>query len=89
MLAIRGIYDGKRIEPLEEIPFKGKMNVIITFIEEPVAETKPEFEVDPIKALRGCAKGSNLTEKLLASRREDLEFETAKWCKFCVPNLFQ
>jgi len=79
MLAIRGIYNGKRIEPLEEIPFKGRMNVIITFIEEPVEETKLESEVDPIKALRGCAKGSNLTEKLLASRREDLELEAAKW----------
>ena len=55
MLAIRGIYNGKRIEPLEEIPFKGKMNVIITFIEELVAETNSESEVDPIKALRGCA----------------------------------
>jgi len=79
MLAIRGIYDGKRIEPLEEILFKGKMNVIITFIEEPVEETNHEAEIDPIEALRGCAKGSNLTERLLASRREDLELETAKW----------
>jgi hypothetical protein len=25
MLAIRGIYDGKRIESSEEIPFKGEM----------------------------------------------------------------
>jgi len=42
-------------------------------------ETNSESEVDPIKALRGCAKGTNLTEKLLESRREDLELEEAKW----------
>ena len=79
MLTIRGIYDGKKIEPLEEIPFKEKKNVIITFLEEPVEEIDLESEIDPIKALRGCAKGSNLTEKLLESRREDLELEEAKW----------
>ena len=79
MLAIRGIYNGKRIEPLEEIPFKGNMNVIITFLEELVEETNSESKIDPIKALRGCAKGTNLTEKLLESRREDLELEEAKW----------
>jgi len=79
MLAIRGIYDGKRIKPSEEIPFKEKRNVIITFLEEPIEETNLESEIDPIKALRGCAKGSNLTEKLLESRRKDLELEEAKW----------
>jgi AbrB family looped-hinge helix DNA binding protein len=30
---------------------------------------------DPIKALRGSAKGEKLLEKLLASRQEDKEFE--------------
>ena len=79
MLTIRGIYDGKRIEPLETIPFEGKMNVIITFLEEPVEKASFESEVDPIKTLRGCAKGSNLTAKLLESRREDWELEEAKW----------
>jgi len=79
MLTIRGIYDGEKIEPSEEIPFKEKRNVIITFLEEPVEETDLESEIDPIKALRGCARGSDLTRKLLESRREDLELEEAKW----------
>jgi hypothetical protein len=79
MLTIRGIYDGEKIEPSEEIPFKGKRNVIITFLEEPVEETDLESGIDPIKALRGCAKGSNLTGKLLGSRRDDLELEGAEW----------
>ncbi len=30
---------------------------------------------DPIKALRGSAKGEKLLERLLASRREDRELE--------------
>jgi len=77
MLAIKGIYDGKRIEPLEEIPFSEKRNVIITFLEDSVEKIKTE-EINPIKALRGCAKGSNLTEILLEERRKDLLLEEAK-----------
>jgi len=79
MLTIKGIYDGEKIEPSEEIPFKEKRNVIITFLEEPAEETELEPEIDPIEALSGCAKGLNLTEKLLESRRRDLELEEAKW----------
>lgn len=30
-LAIRGIYDGAQIKPLEEIPYKEEREVIITF----------------------------------------------------------
>jgi hypothetical protein len=81
MLTIKGIYDGKRIEPSEEIPFTEKRNVLITFLEKPSEETGVESEIDPIKALRGCARGLDLTEKLLKSRRRDLEIEEAKWRK--------
>ena len=77
MLTIRGTYDGEKIELSEEVPFKGKRNVIITFLEEPTKQT--ESKIDPIKALRGCARGSNLSAKLLESRRRDLELEEAKW----------
>jgi hypothetical protein len=79
MLTIRGIYDGEKIEPSEEIPIKEKRNVIITFLEEPVEETNVESGIGLIKILRGCARGSNLTVKLLESRRKDLELEEAKW----------
>ena len=34
MLAIKGIYDGKTIRPLEKLPKNRKYKVIITFIEE-------------------------------------------------------
>lgn len=65
MLTIRGICDGKEIKPSEEIPFK----------------KSPKPSAAPIKVLRGCAKGTNLTEELLKSRKEDLELEEAKWGK--------
>ncbi len=38
-------------------------------------ETDPGSGVDPIEALRGWAEGLNLGEKLLESRREDVELE--------------
>jgi len=79
MLAIKGIYDKGKIELIEEVPVKGKRRVVVTFLDEPLAETDLGLEMDPIRALKGCAKGSNLTEKLLESRREDLNVEESKW----------
>ena len=81
MLTVEGIYDGKKIEPLKAIPFKKKKKVVITFLDEVLENTGLELGIDPIRALRGCAKGSNLTEKMLESRREDIELEEAKWRK--------
>jgi hypothetical protein len=77
VLVIKGVYDGGKILPLEDIPIKNKCDVIITFINK--AETRNEFDIDPIKALRGCSKGKNLTKKLLESRKEDLELEKTKY----------
>ncbi|TAL69025.1 MAG: hypothetical protein EPN82_08415 [Bacteroidetes bacterium] len=34
MIAIKGIYDGKAIKPLDNIPIKKPTKVIITFIDE-------------------------------------------------------
>jgi hypothetical protein len=81
MLTIEGIYDGQKIEPLKEIPFKKKKKVVITFLDDVLENTGVELGIDPIRALRGCAKGSNLTKKMLESRREDIELEQRKWGK--------
>jgi hypothetical protein len=81
MLAIRGIYDGKKIEPLEKIPFNDKRDVIITFIEELPEDNDIEEQINIINALTGCSKGKNLTKKLLESRKEDLKLEEAKFKK--------
>ena len=52
MLAIKGIYDGKTIKPLEKLPKNKKYKVIITFIEE----------VDEIEQLRNfSAKTTSFT----------------------------
>ena len=77
MLVIKGLYDGERILPLEDIPIKNECDVIITFINK--TETGIKTDVDPIIALRGCSKGKNLAKKLLESRKEDLELEEAKY----------
>ncbi len=48
MLSIQGIYDGKKIKPLEEIKARPNVRVIITFLEEasltvhPIGNTEPE-----------------------------------------------
>ena len=49
-----------------------KKKVVITFLDEVPENKGVELGIDPIKALRGCAKGSNLTKKMLKSRREDI-----------------
>jgi hypothetical protein len=51
MRAIKGIYDGKKIKPLEKIPVQKNTKVIITFIEEDTAEEKSD-----IRALTSASK---------------------------------
>ncbi len=79
MLAVTGIYDGGKIEALTKIPFEEKKRVLITFIDEYDGDAVPDSDIDPIRALRGCAKSSELSDKLLESRKEDIELENAKW----------
>ena len=69
--AVRAIYkEGKLIFADEEMAPKDGAEVIITFLEDS-NESVPE--IDAIVALRGRGKGEKLVEKLLQSRREDLE----------------
>ncbi len=45
MLSIHGIYTGKEIRPLEEIPAGPNVRVIITFLEdEPASDTDQETQ---------------------------------------------
>jgi len=68
MLAIKGIYDGTEIKPLEPIPFKDNVNVIITFLKD----AKKTKAMKNWRDLRGSARGENLLEALLTERRKDL-----------------
>lgn len=79
MLTINGVYDKGKIELIKGVPIKGKRNVIVVFLDEPLPNTDRALKIDPIRALKGCAKGTTLTEKLLESRREDLNLEESKW----------
>ena len=81
MLSGRGIYNGKKIQPLTRIPFEEKKRALITFIDEIAQDTMLNSNIDPVRALRGCATGSKLSQKLLDARREDREVERAKWGK--------
>ena len=42
MKSIKGIYDGKKIEPLEPIDAPSNVEVIITFLEEPLPDAERE-----------------------------------------------
>ncbi len=82
MLVMDGFYDGKQIQVLGNIPVKSKKRVIIAFLEDDYCDdVTTNTSIDPIKALRGCARNTGLTEKLLQSRAEDLKKEDAKWIK--------
>jgi hypothetical protein len=71
MLAIKGIYDGTVITPLEPVPFDEETDVIITFLKE-VKKTKSKTDW---RKLKGSAKGEQMLDTLLQSRREDLKRE--------------
>ena len=55
--------------------------MVITFLNDAIEDNILDSDIDPIEALRGCRKGSNLIEKLLGSRREDKDLEESKWKK--------
>lgn len=56
--------------------------VINAFLEDDYRDdVNINSSIDPINALRGCAKNSNLSKKLLQSRADDLKKEDAKWIK--------
>ncbi len=71
MLTIKGIYDGTVIKPLEPIPFKEEVEVIITFLKE-VEKTKARKNW---RRLRGSATGEHLLEALLQDHKEELKRE--------------
>jgi hypothetical protein len=63
MLAIKGIYDGKSILPLEKIDFKSKSKVIITFVEE-----INDLELEEIRSIASSTDGFDFW----SDEREDL-----------------
>ena len=65
MQAVKGIFDGKEIRPLEPIPVKGKYVVAITFI-EPADNTQIDllkfaniFDEDDVKSIEKAMENRN------------------------------
>lgn len=47
MLTVEGVYDGERIKPLKEIPFKGETRILITFLNENLDEIEKTSRTHP------------------------------------------
>ncbi len=71
MQAIRAIYDGHDIKPLEPIKTDKKTEVLVIFPD--TAERIPSTEAR--RLLKGAGKGEHLTERLLKARAKDMELE--------------
>ncbi len=71
MQAIRAIYDGHDIKPVEPIKSHEKTEVLVIFPDE---ESKYSA-AEAMKLLRGSGRGEGLTEKLLKSRKEDIQLD--------------
>lgn len=71
MRAVKAFYNGQSILPLEPVPTKENMEVIVVFPVDENRITSPEARA----RLRGSGKGEALTKRLLQSRREDLARE--------------
>ena len=65
--------EGKLIFANEQMAPKDGTEVIVTFFED--SSKTVSSPIDAIVALRGRGKGERLVEKLLKSRREDLEHD--------------
>lgn len=74
MQAIRAVFNGHEIKPVEPILTKKKTDVLVIF-------PNNEHKYSPKEArekLRGLGKGEKLTEKLLKSRAEDIKLEKGR-----------
>ena len=61
MLAVQGIYDGNIVVPKIKIPYKGTMDVIITFPEIENDELAVADKLNALQQLAGIAAGNTMT----------------------------
>ncbi len=71
MQAVRAIFDGHDIKPIEPIRMKEKTEVLVIF-PDVIEKLTP---VEARRLLKGAGKGEHLIEKLLKSRTEDIKLE--------------
>ena len=65
MLSIRGIYTGKEIKPLEDIPLRPNVRVIITFLEEDLISSDGDEDTEGLLALSGTWKDERPVEAII------------------------
>ena len=68
MLAIQGIYDGKVVVPKEKMPYKGTIDVIITFPSIDNSDIVSE-KLNALQELVGIAAGNTMTEDAIKTAR--------------------
>jgi hypothetical protein len=71
MKIVKAWYDGNNIEVIEPVKIKKNTEFLILLPEEGTGISSKEAR----KSLRACAKGENLTSKLLQSRNKDIILE--------------
>ena len=71
MQAIKAVFDGNEIKPIEPIKTKKRTVVLVIFPDEYEKKSPEETR----RLLRGSGKGERLTERLLKSRAEDIKLE--------------
>jgi hypothetical protein len=69
--AIRAIFDGQEIKPIEPIMTRKRTEVLVIF---PNSENKFSPQ-EARKTLKGLGRGERLTEKLLKLRSQDIKLE--------------
>jgi len=71
MLAIRGIYDGTQVKPLEEIPYKEERMVIITFLDKREEDLEFDAHTDKMGLAFFAAECRKLKERIRQRGVED------------------
>ena len=61
MLAVQGFYNGKIVVPKGKIPYKGKMDVIITFPDIDNDDMAVTDKLDALQQLVGITSGNTMT----------------------------
>jgi len=71
MQAVKAIYDGKIIYPLDSAPVAGITEVLVIF----PTDTKICSPEEARKRLKGAGRGEFMVDKLLKARSEDIAIE--------------
>ncbi len=65
MIAIRGIYTGKEIKPLEEFHVRPNIRVIITFLEDEPVSSEVDKDTEGLLALSGTWEDDRPVETII------------------------